>query len=113
MDWENYLRFVLALLFVLGMIGGLATVVRRYGYGMSRVAMRKGDERRLNLVEVLALDAKRRAVLIRRDEVEHLVILGPESETVVEINIAPPAAKTSESHSFSEVLETAQAEKTE
>ena len=41
----------------------------------------------LALMEVTNLDARRRLVLLRRDDVEHLVILGPASETVVEKNI--------------------------
>jgi len=35
------------------------------------------------------LDARRRAVLIQRDDKQHLVILGHSSETVVETNIKP------------------------
>lgn len=102
MDMENYLRFVLALLFVLALIGVLAALVRRYGIGLGQVNIRRGGERRLSLVEVLPIDAKRRAVLLRRDDVEHLIVLGAESEMVVETQIAPPAK-------FADVLETAQA----
>jgi len=101
MDLGNYLRFVLALLFVLGLIGVLATVMRRYGFGMGSVAVRRGQERRLKLVEILPIDAKRRAVLLRRDDIEHLVILGANSETVVESSI--PSAEISETV-FSDVL---------
>lgn len=90
MDLENYVRFIFALIFVLGLIGVLSLVVRRYGLGMATAKIRKGQDRRISLVEILPLDAKRRAVLIRRDTVEHLVILGPDSETVVECGIAPP-----------------------
>jgi len=91
MDIGNYLRFVFALLFVLGLIGVLSIVVRRYGFGMTTPQRKKGQDRRLKLVEVLPIDTKRRAILIRRDAVEHLVILGPESETLIETNITPPA----------------------
>lgn len=103
MDLGNYVRFVFALVFVLGLIGVLSVVVRRYGLGMANANMRKGQDRRLSLVEILPLDAKRRAVLIRRDTVEHLVILGPDSETVVESGIAsPPDASV---QSFAQTLE--------
>jgi len=106
MDMGNYLRFVFALLFVLGLIGALSILVRRYGFGMSNQPIRKGQDRRLSLVEILPIDTKRRAVLIRRDAVEHLIILGPESETVVESGIAapPPLTKADEGN-FSEALE--------
>jgi len=92
MDLGNYVRFIFALIFVLSLIGVLSLLVRRYGLGMATAQIRKGQDRRLSLVEILPLDAKRRAVLIRRDTVEHLVILGPDSETVIECGIAPPPA---------------------
>ncbi|MCW8915294.1 MAG: flagellar biosynthetic protein FliO [Magnetovibrio sp.] len=65
----------------------LTVLVRRYGLGMVPANMRKGQDRRLSLVEVLPIDAKRRAILIRRDDVEHLVIVGSDSDTVVETGI--------------------------
>ena len=104
MDLGNYLRFVFALLFVLGLIGALSILVRRYGFGMANQPIRKGRDRRLSLVEILPIDTKRRAVLIRRDAVEHLIILGPDSETVVESGIAAPATGDDDDD-FSQVLE--------
>ena len=109
MEWDSYFRFVLALVFVLGLIGLLAAMVRKYAIGMGKVPVRRGQERRLSLVEVLPLDAKRRAVLLRRDDVEHLVILGPENQTVVETNVpAPPEhgdAASGPAPAFAEVLD--------
>ncbi len=90
MDIASYFRFVIALLFVLGLIGLFALLAKRYGLGLPRAINRGAKGRRLALVEVMALDPKRKLVIIRRDEVEHLVILGPGSETVVETDIAPP-----------------------
>lgn len=81
-------QFVLALLFVLGLIGVLANLARRFG--LAPTASRRGSGRRLGISEILPLDGKRRAVLLRRDGVEHLVILSPASETVIERDIAPP-----------------------
>ena len=86
MDTGEYFKFLLALIFVLGLIGALALLVRRYGFGVA--AMRKSDgERRLQVVEVTALDARRRLVLVRRDATEHLIMLGVNGETVIESNI--------------------------
>jgi flagellar protein FliO/FliZ len=87
MDLDVYFRFLIALLFVLGLIGLLAVVARRLGLGY-RVRSRPGQSRRLALVEVMPLDAKRRLVLVRRDEVEHLLLLGQSSDVVVEAGIA-------------------------
>lgn len=90
MEFSGYVRFLLALIFVLGLIGLLAAVAKKYGLGIGGPIVRKPGERRLKVVEIKQLDPKRKAVLISRDGVEHLVILGPNSETVVEANITPP-----------------------
>ena len=82
MDFDLYLRFALALILVLGLIALLAWLLRRFGMG---VKMTKG--RRLGIVEVQMLGPRHRLMLIRRDDVEHLVIVGPGSETVVESGI--------------------------
>jgi len=92
MDAYGYAKFVLALLFVLGLIGLMAAAARRWGLGLPQAQVRRGQDKRLGLVEVAALDAKRRLVLIKRDDVEHLVILGHDGETVVETGIKPRAA---------------------
>lgn len=84
------MQFVLALVFVLALIGVLAAVARRMGLGYGPAA--KGGRRRLAVSEVVALDAKRKLVLVRRDSMEHLVILGPNSETLIESAIAGPGA---------------------
>ena len=85
MDISSYLRFLLALMFVVGMIGALAYMAKR-SLPMFRT-INTGPTRRIGIVEVMSLDARRRLVLLRRDGVEHLVILSPTSETVVETNI--------------------------
>jgi flagellar protein FliO/FliZ len=86
---DTYLQFLLALVVVLALIVALAWVARRFhliGAGFVGPA----GKRRLSIVEAAALDAKRRLVLVRRDQVEHLLLLGHNSETVVETGI--PAA---------------------
>ncbi len=88
MELTDYLRFLAALAFVLALIGGLAWLLRRTGWGGKVVTGRHG---RLGVVEVAPVDAKRRLVLLRRDGVEHLVLLSPTRETVIEAGIAPPA----------------------
>ena len=81
-----YFQFAVALVFVLALIGILALVGRKFGLGY-RIPPRNGRAKRLGIVEIMPLDAKRRLVLIRRDDTEHLIVLGPTSETVVERGI--------------------------
>ena len=92
MDLESYLRFVFALIFVLGLFGVVALLVRRYGIGY-RAPVRRGKMgRRLAIQEVMPLDAKRRLVLVSRDDEEHLILLGAGSDEVVERNISAKEA---------------------
>jgi len=91
MDFDIYFRFLIALVFVLALIGLIAWLARRFGVG--RVAVRvRGAARRLEIIEMTAIDAKRRLVLLRRDRTEHLVLLGATSELLIESGIAPVAA---------------------
>jgi len=82
MDFDLYLRFALALILVLGLIALLAWGLRRFGMGMK---LTKG--RRLGIVEVQMIGPRHRLILLKRDDVEHLVIVGPAGETVVERGI--------------------------
>lgn len=82
MNFESYLYAVLALIFVLALLGLFYLVMRRLGIGGALPRAR--GERRLRLLEVLPVDAKRRLVLLRRDGREHLVLLGPESDLLIE-----------------------------
>jgi flagellar protein FliO/FliZ len=85
MAMHDYIRFVAAFCLVLGLMGGLALILKRINLG--NIGMTPANMRRLKIVEILYLDARRKAVLIRRDNIEHLVIIGASGETVVETNI--------------------------
>ena len=83
MDGESYLRFILALLLVLGLLALAAYLLRRSG-----LTPKLSRGRRLGLVESLPLGPRHRLMLIRRDEVEHLLLLGPQGDVVVESRIS-------------------------
>jgi hypothetical protein len=53
-------------------------------------------EKRLDLVEQMSIDARRRLVLIRRDDVEHLIMTGGPVDVVIETGIGEkPVAQRS------------------
>lgn len=79
MDLNTYVTFAIALLAVVALIYLVAWVMGRIGV-VHRMAGRPGKERRLRVKESLALDAKRRAVILDCDGSEHLVVLGANSE---------------------------------
>lgn len=89
MDFETYLRFAVALIFVVALIVLLGWMLKRYGIG-GNGRPKAGGGRRLGVIEAAQIDARRRLVLVRRDNVEHLVLLGPSGETVVETGIEAP-----------------------
>ena len=86
-------RFFLAFLIVLGLIGAAAWAVRRFGSTRFTGAVR-GRQPRLAVIEYTNVDARRRLLLVRRDNVEHLMMIGGPTDVVVEANIvrAAPAA---------------------
>lgn len=83
---DMYWRFVGALVLVVALIFAVAWVAKRLGLG-GRIAAARG-KRRLSIQEVLPLDSKRRLVLLKRDGVEHLVLLGVNDDVVIEAGIA-------------------------
>jgi flagellar protein FliO/FliZ len=87
----DYLRFVLALAFVLGLILGAALLAKRFGIG-NQAPMRLRGTKRLAIVESMSLDTKHRLILVRRDQTEHLIVVGATSDLVIETGIAMPPA---------------------
>ena len=81
MDLIDYGRFLAALLFVLGLIALVAWLARRLRLGPGGAP---GAARRLAVLETLPLDARRKLVLIRRDDTEHLLLLGTDGSRLVE-----------------------------
>jgi flagellar protein FliO/FliZ len=93
------LRFFVAFVIVLGLIGGAAYLVRRFGAtALNAAASARGRQPRLAVIDAAAIDGRRRLVLIRRDNVEHLIMIGGPTDVVVEPNIvrAIPAAPARE-----------------
>ena len=87
MDYGDYFRFLFALIFVIALIALLALIARRAGFGYPATLNKASNVKRLEVVETASIDGRRRLVLVRRDNVEHLLIIGQNSETVVETNI--------------------------
>ena len=85
MDINTYFQFSLALVFVIALFFVMVLVLRRFGVG--GVAATSRRQRRVAVLEVTPLDAKRRLVLVLRDEVEHLLLLSASGDLVVEAGI--------------------------
>lgn len=85
--------FFLAFLFVLALIGGAAYLARRFAGNRLGASANRGRMPRLAVIDAAAVDGRRRLVLVRRDNIEHLLMIGGPTDIVVEPNIvrATPA----------------------
>lgn len=97
-DLAPILFVLLAALFV----AGLAVVVIRLLRGVLTGGiggLRNVEGPRVEVMDVTAVDPKRKLVLVRRDQVEHLILIGGANDLVVESRIgrpAPPPARRAE-----------------
>ncbi len=93
-DVTSLMQAIVALGFVLCLIVLCAYAAKRYAPGQ----LISGKTRRLKLLEALPLDAKHRAVLLRCDGREHLMVLGDGRVTLVDRDLptvdSPPPSET-------------------
>jgi flagellar biogenesis protein FliO len=81
------LRMLGALGVVLGLLVGALWAVRRFQIRLPGVGGTGGPGKRLELVERVSMDTRRSVALIRRDGREHLLLLAPEGNMVIEAGI--------------------------
>src|SRR6266545_7898072 len=81
------LTFLFAFIAVLALIGVAAWLVRRFASNRIGANTQRGRMPRLAVIDAAAVDGRRRLVLVRRDNVEHLLMIGGPSDIVVEPNI--------------------------
>jgi hypothetical protein len=89
-DFVFYM-FMLVLLAVA--VGACVFVLRGYLAGSLPTTMLFGPrpERRLAVIDQANVDGRRRLLLIRRDDVEHLIMTGGPVDVVIETGIGAPA----------------------
>jgi flagellar protein FliO/FliZ len=87
-DTDSILLAVAAFLFAFAVIALIAWAFKTFMLtGRSGGSFLKGRERRLGVVESAAVDGHRKLVLIRRDNVEHLIMTGGPVDVVIETGI--------------------------
>lgn len=89
-------KFFIAFAVVLALIGLTAWLVRRFGANRLGGANARGRQPRLAVIDAAPVDGRRRLVLIRRDNVEHLLMIGGPTDVVVEQNIVRAASSARE-----------------
>ena len=79
--------FFFAFVAVLALIGVAAWLVRRFAGNRLGANTNRGRMPRLAVIDAAAVDGRRRLVLVRRDNIEHLLMIGGPTDIVVEPNI--------------------------
>jgi hypothetical protein len=109
-------KYVIAFAIIFLLLALFALVLRRLTGGrLSLPSQDRGRSRqpRLGIVDVYDLDRQRQLILLRRDNVEHLLLIGGPNDVVVETNLVratgarqPPADQNADRpESFERVLE--------
>jgi hypothetical protein len=80
-------RFFIAFVVVFALIGATAWLVRRFGSAGLGGHTARGRQPRIAVIEAGPVDGRRKLVLVRRDNVEHLIMIGGPTDIVVEQNI--------------------------
>lgn len=89
-DLNNILLAVAGFLFVIALIAltawGFKAFVLSSG-ARGGAGFLKGREKRLGVVEIASIDGRRKLLLVRRDDVEHLILIGGPVDMVIETGI--------------------------
>ncbi|HCO54096.1 MAG TPA: hypothetical protein DIT93_03650, partial [Pelagibacterium sp.] len=86
---NGYLTMIVALAIVIVLIVLAVWLIKLVGDASASVG--RGRNRRLMVIDSVAIDNKRQAIIIRRDETEHLIVIGGPNDLVVESGFeAPP-----------------------
>ena len=87
-------RFFIAFIVVFALIGAAAWLLRRFGASRLGGAAARGRQPRLAVIEAGAVDGRRKLVIVRRDNVEHLIMIGGPTDILIEANIVRGQAAT-------------------
>ena len=82
MDLSVYVRFIVALAFVLSLIGLIYWCLRRFG--LKRLMGDNSNGIRLKIIETKRINTKFQLVLVKRDTVAHLILLGQDTGVLIE-----------------------------
>jgi hypothetical protein len=85
-------KFLLAFIVVFAVLGVAGYLMRRFTGGNLSIVSPRGRQPRLAVIDAASVDGRRRLVLVRRDNMEHLLLIGGPTDIVVEPNIGPAAA---------------------
>jgi hypothetical protein len=89
----SIVTIIFAVAAIVALVGVAFWLVHRFGTNRLGAGTQRGRMPRLAVIDAAAVDGRRRLVLVRRDNVEHLLMIGGPNDMIVEPNIvrATPA----------------------
>lgn len=94
-DLNDIIYYVIAFVFVIALIAiGARLLKGSMNKGNSKAgSFLRGRDKRLGVVEAASVDGRRKLILLRRDNVEHLIMTGGPVDMLVEAGIHSPQAE--------------------
>ena len=97
-DLNNLIYYIIAFIFVIALILIGARLLKGTAKNGNSKApgFLRGREKRLGVIEAASVDGRRRLILLRRDDVEHLIMTGGPVDVLIEsgINRSPKIEPT-------------------
>jgi flagellar protein FliO/FliZ len=87
MEYVDVARYVFALILVLSLLGLAGVAARRYGVPG---VVKASAVRRLSVSESMMIGPRQKLLLVRRDDREHLLFIGPQGAILIENSVAAP-----------------------
>jgi len=82
-DLSIPVKFLIAFVVALAVLGAGGYLMRRFRAARAP----RGRQPRLAVIDAASVDGSRRLVLVRRDNVEHLLLIGGPTDVLIELNI--------------------------
>ena len=95
-EGQYAIKLLFAFIIIFGLLALALWLLRRFGGERLGNAAARGRQPRLAVIDQANVDSRRRLILVRRDNVEHLLMVGGPSDVVVEPNIVRGAAAARE-----------------
>ena len=86
-DPNLLILFAAAALFVIALVALLVWAFKTFFGRPSTSTFMRAREKRLGVIETASMEGRRKLVIVRREEVEHLIIIGGPVDLVVETGI--------------------------
>ena len=101
MPTTDYIRYVTALLLVLGLIVLLGQIAKKYNWAQMGIKLASRSNKRLRITEIQPIDTRNRLIIAQRDDVEYVLAVSADRMTLLDkipVPLAPISSDDSQGH---------------